>query len=232
MLRVLCQRPCLASRGHICRVSAYRTRLDIQAESMVAIDLEYMHIRLIRDEVYEKLQIPCEVCLVGTSREPLLYTKVDSLTELLRKHPLCQGEYTLEHDGGCSLQEIQGKPHLSEVREELLEHMKGRLVIGHNLSKDLGSLHISEKEIPMSSRRDTMMYPKLQNEKGHGRALAELSMLKLGREIQSQNRHDSKEDALATLDLYVQYCHYDESLMDYDDLVEYHMSQMLQNLKE
>lgn len=223
---------CLPTRQWSSRLRAYRTRLDIQAETVVAIDVEYMHVRLIEDGgVYEKLQIPCEVCLVDASREPLVYTKIDSLAELVEHHPICRkGEYTLEYEGGCTFEEIKGKPRLSEVREELLGHVKHRLVIGHNLAKDLQSLTISEKDVPMSERRDTMLYPKLQNEKGHGRALAELSLNKLKREIQ-QSRHDSMEDALATLDLYLQFCHYDETLMGYDDLVEYHTSQMLQNLK-
>lgn len=226
-------RPCLA-HSTLCshRLYAYRTRLDVQAETVVAIDVEYMHVRLMEDGgIYEKVQIPCEVCLVDALREPLVYTKIDSLTELLERHPMCkQAEYTLEYEGGCTFKEIDGKPRLSEVKEELLSHIRHRLVIGHNLAKDLLSLDISEKDIPISKRRDTMSYPKLQNEKGHGRALAELSLNKLGREIQ-QSRHDSMEDALATLDLYLQFCHYDESLMEYDDLVEYHTYQMLQNIK-
>jgi len=205
----------------------------MQAEQVVAIDIEYMHVRLIEDDVYEKIQLPCEVCLVDVSREPLVYSKVDSLTELKKHHPMCiRGDYILEHDGGCLFEEIRGKPLLSEVKKELLGHVKHRLVIGHNLAKDLISLGISEKDVPVSTRRDTMMYPKLQNEKGYGRALAELSLNKLGREIQRQSRHDSMEDALATLDLYLQFCHYDEAMMEYDDLVEYHTSQMLKNLKE
>lgn len=216
------------------RLRAYKTRLHIQADHAVAIDVEYMHVRLIAEEdaMYDKVQIPCEVCLVNVSGEPLVYTKIDSIIELKATHPMCKGVYELKHEGGCSLHEICGQPLLSHVREELLNHMTDRLVIGHNLAKDLRALHISEKDIPMSYRRDTMMYPNLQNDKGHGRALAELSVTKLGREIQKGARHDSMEDALATLDLYLQYCHYDETLMEYEDLVEYHTYQMLQNLTE
>ena len=39
-------------------------------------------------------------------------------------------------------------------------------------------------------------------------------------------RHDPAEDALAAMDLYLQYCHYDPALMAYDDLVEFYSSQL------
>lgn len=226
----------LHTQNVVGRLGAYRTRLEIQAETSVALDVEYMHLRLIVGEdnpVFEKIQIPCEVCLIDSSREPLIFTAVDSLTELKNTHPICRDSnvvYTIVHDGGRSFDEIEGQPRLSHVREVLLQHMRGRLVIGHNLSKDLAALNIDEKDIPDSYRRDTMKFPRLQNEKGNGRALAELSVTKLGREIQKGPRHNSMEDALATLDLYLSFCHYDETLMEYDDLVEYHTSQMLQNV--
>lgn len=213
-----------------------KTRLEMEAENLVAIDVEFMHIRVIRTddkegrEVFQKFQLPAEVCVLASSGDGrLVHTKIDSLTEARNQHEIFKYEYMLQHDGGIGLDDIKGMPLLSAVREDIAQAVQGRLVVGHNLAKDLVSLGITEKHIPMKYRRDTMRYPALQNDKGHGRSLAELSLVKLGREIQQSVPHDPCEDAQATLDLYIKYCHYDESLMEYDDLVEYYMSQMLQN---
>jgi hypothetical protein len=214
-----------------------KTRLEVEADNLVAIDVEFMHVRVIRTdgdeegrEVVQKFQLPAEVCVLASSGDAkLVHTKIDSLTEAKKQHEIFQYEYILEHDGGIGLDDIKGMPLLSAVREEVALAVQGRLVVGHNLAKDLVSLGITEKHIPIKYRRDTMRYPALQNDKGHGRSLAELSLVKLGREIQQSVPHDPCEDAQATLDLYIKYCHYDESLMEYDDLVEYYMSQMLQN---
>lgn len=222
-------------QGTGCRCMAVRakTRLEMEAENLAAIDVEFMHVRVIMKgeedgrDVFQKFQLPAEVCVLASSGDKLVHTKIDSLTEVKKKHQMFKGDYMLQYDGGIGLDHIKGMPLLSSVREDIAQAVKGRLVVGHNLSKDLVSLGITERHIPMKYRRDTMRYPALQNEKGHGRSLAELSLFKLGREIQQSVPHDPCEDAQATLDLYVKYCHYDESLMGYDDLVEYYMSQML-----
>jgi DNA polymerase III epsilon subunit-like protein len=213
-----------------------KTRLDADAERAVAIDVEYMHIRLVHvndlndDAVprYEKFQLPSDVCLVNVDGDPLVLSKIDSLTELLEMHPWCRaGRMLIQHDGGCLCEDMVGQPLLSNVRETLIDIVKDRLVVGHNITKDLSALGITEKHVPVSRRRDTMRYPQLQNEKGCGRALAELAQVKLGRKIQQCSPHDPMEDACATMELYMKYCHYDESLMEYDDLVEYYLSQII-----
>jgi DNA polymerase III epsilon subunit-like protein len=138
---------------------------------------------------------------------------------------MSESGFEILHKGGCPLEDIKGKPLLSDVRKILTKNMTGRLVVGHNLAKDLTSLGI-QSSIPLEMRRDTMTYPCLQNEKGHGRALSHLAETKLNRVIQFE-KHDAREDALATLELYLKYCHYDEKGMDYDDLVEFYLSQII-----
>jgi hypothetical protein len=205
------------------RCRAVPSRVEVQAAHAVAIDVEYIHVRVVgKDSIYKKYQVPGEVCLVDAEGEPIVYTKVDAVSEigLLDGDELC-------HDGGHSLDDVQGMPLLSEIRGVLVERMDGRLVVGHNLAKDLQKLGITERMVPPSMRRDTMGFAALQNEKGHGRSLAELSETKLGKTIQRDRRHCAAEDARATMELYLRFCHYDESLMSYDDLVEYQVSKLL-----
>lgn len=199
------------------------SRIEQQAARAVAIDVEYLHVRLVGlNSRYTKLQLPAEVCLVDSKGSPIVLTKIDAVTELVR----VEGDELL-HDGGISFEDIDAKPLLSEVRRLLVGHMEDRLVIGHNLAKDLMALGITEKMVPISQRRDTMAYSALQNDKGCGRSLAELAELKLGRRIQQRGRHCSEEDAKATMQLYMEFVHFDEALMSYDDLVEYQVSRLL-----
>ena len=203
------------------------SRVETQAERAVAIDVEYVHVRF-HDHAsarYTKLQLPAEVCLVDCHGDPVLITVIDAVSEVAVER---LGERdALSHDGGLSFEEIEAKPLLSEVRRQLVELMKGRLVVGHNLAKDLLALGITEKMVPPGLRRDTMAYSALQNEKGCGRSLAELAEVKLGRTIQRGDRHCAAEDARATMELYLGWCHFDEGLMSYDDLVEYQVSKLL-----
>jgi len=68
----------------------------------------------------------------------------------------------------------------------------------------------------------------LQGRGGSGRKLRDLSHEKLGRRIQaSGRRHSPREDAQAALDLYLRYVHFQEQYMQYDDLVERHLADIL-----
>ncbi len=199
------------------------SRVEHRAARAVAVDVEYVHVRLVgADSRYTKLQLPAEVCLVDSEGTPVVLTKIDAVTEVVR----AEGQ-ELVYDGGIPLRDVQGQPLLSEVRKLLAEWMGDRLVVGHNLSKDLLALGMTERMVPADQRRDTMMYASLQDEKGRGRALAELAELKLGRKIQRGDRHSAEEDARATMELYLGWCHFDERLMGYEDLVEYQVSRIL-----
>jgi hypothetical protein len=229
---------CLVCRRRMCRSAAAArrasvltraslapggSRVELQAARAVAVDVEYVHVRLVgADARYSKRQLPAEVCLVDSTGAPMVLTKIDAIREVV----LAEGQ-ELVYDGGIRLEEVRGQPLLSEVRELLVATIGDRLVVGHNLAKDLLALGMTAKMVPVDRRRDTMMYAALQNEKGCGRSLAELAELKLGRKIQRGDRHSSEEDARATMELYLGWCHFDERLMGYDDLVEYQTSRIL-----
>ena len=203
--------------------AAGTSRIEVQAAGAVAIDVEYVHVRLVGlDSRYTKLQLPAEVCLVDSTGDPIVMTKIDAVSGIDRD----DGE-ELVYDGGIRFEETSGEPLLSEVRHALVQHMEDRLVVGHNLAKDMLALGITEKMVPLSRRRDTMSYAALQNKKGCGRSLAELAEVKLERKIQRGERHCSAEDAKATMELYLRFVHFDEALMTYDDLVEYQVSRLL-----
>ena len=199
------------------------SRVEQQAARALAVDVEYVHVRLVgEDSRYTKMQLPAEVCLVDCRGRPLVLTKIDAVAEVDR----AEGQ-ELVFDGGIPLEDVRGQPLLSEVRKLLVERVGDRLLVGHNLAKDLLALGMTDRMVPAHQRRDTMMYAALQNEKGCGRSLAELTELKLGRKIQRGSRHSSEEDAKATMELYLGWCHFDERLMNYEDLVEYQVSRIL-----
>ena len=208
-----------------------QTRLEKQADTLVALDVEYMHVTLhVREEnITENLQLVSEICLVDSTGCVVFWSKIDSLGQLRETRPLCRRHPKIDiiYNGGTPLEDVQGMPTIVEARKIVQDIVKGRIVVGHNLDKDLKALEI-DASVPNSMRRDTMKYSSLQNDKGHGRALAELAQVKLGRSIQQRNgRHCAKEDAVACVELYMKYCHFEQQYMNYDDLVEYYVSQMI-----
>jgi hypothetical protein len=193
------------------------TRLQREAATVVAIDVEYTHLRTTPAGL--RLQLPAEVCLVDAAGATLLRTFCDPLAGDPSAPPAWR------HTGGVPPADWAGAPPLPGVRAALAAAVAGRPLVGHNLGKDLAALGMTH---PAALRRDTMRYPALQGPAGLGRSLAELARTKLGRRIQAAARHDPREDAVAALDLYLRYCHYDVGGMAYDDLVEHYASGLLQ----
>lgn len=199
------------------------TRLEREARQLVALDVEFAHVQL-EDPQSKRVQLPAEVCVVDWQGTPLLRTLCNSL-ELIPG--ALDGATAWKFKGGVPYAEWQDAPPLSAVRAELVPLLTGRPVVGHNLGKDLTALGV-DTAVPLNLRRDTMRYARLQGPRGFGRTLAQLTEAKLGRVIQAAARHDPAEDAVAALDLYLQYCHFDPDLMGYEDLVELYASQLVQ----
>ena len=94
--------------------------------------------------------------------------------------------------------------HLSETEGDSCKATtSGPLLIGHDLSHDLQCLGIDHL-VPESQKRDTARYPVFQRHTHHPYKLRVLAMELLGVRIQShEHAHDPKEDAVASMRLYL-----------------------------
>lgn len=199
------------------------TRLQLEAQAVMAIDVECTHICTspwtdaggVRHGS-RRLQLPAEVCLVDHTGAAVLRTFCNPLTEA---HA---GGW--RHTSGVPPADWAAAPPLSAVRAQLAALIRGAPLVGHNLGKDLAVLQLTH---PLPLQRDTMRYAALQGPGGQGRSLRELAAKKLGRKIQRLARHDPQEDAVAALDLYLRFAHFDPDLMGYDDLVEHYAAGLL-----
>jgi hypothetical protein len=197
------------------------TRLEREAASAVGIDVEFA--TLAPPQPARRLQVPVEVAVVAAGGAVLLHSALDPVAGT----PLEGGGWRAV--GGAPPRAWRGvAPPLAEARAALAALLAGRVVVGHNLPKDLGALGLDLKAVPAALRRDTMRFAALQGGRGrgrHGRALAALAAERLGRAIQAGGRgrgarHDPAEDAAAALDLYLRCCHFDRARMPFEDLVE------------
>lgn len=95
---------------------------------------------------------------------------------------------------------------MEECRTRVMQHLQGKILVGHALKNDLKALRISH---PWYDTRDTGKYePFMQVRFNDGvywpRKLKELAKEKLGRDIQRPGvAHSPFEDAKTALDLYV-----------------------------
>jgi RNA exonuclease 4 len=109
---------------------------------------------------------------------------------------------------GIRAEDLAGAPPLELVREQVLEMLQDKILVGHGLDNDLHCLQITH---PPHLIRDTAYYAPFQRQNFQGqfvpRKLKELAAEKLGIKIQQPNQgaHDPHEDALAALNLYKQH---------------------------
>lgn len=192
---------------------AQLTRLEREARSLVALDVEYAHILVPSGR---RLQLVVEVGIVDWRGRPLLLAACNGMDA----HGLDPGSRDWDFKGGVRPGEWRDAPPLGALRPAVLAAVGAAPVVGHNIGKDLSALGI-EGNVPLERRRDTMRYAALQGPSGLGRSLAGLAASRLGRTIQDTARHDPLEDAVAALELYLRYCHYDTETMGYEDLVEH-----------
>lgn len=94
-----------------------------------------------------------------------------------------------KHEGGAHPALWRYAPPLADVRARLAALLRGRVLVGHHLAKDLAALALQH---PQQDQRDTLRYRQLQGRRGAGRRLKRLSAEKLGREIQRGRRHSPR----------------------------------------
>jgi RNA exonuclease 4 len=88
----------------------------------------------------------------------------------------------------------QGRP-FKEVQSDVATFLRGRIVVGHSVSKDLKVLRISH---PYSAIRDSAELLKLKRSDGGTASLKELASTIVGLDIQ-KGEHSSVEDARASM---------------------------------
>lgn len=108
---------------------------------------------------------------------------------------------------GITAEHLVGAPAFETVREQALQLLQDKILVGHALVNDLQCLQISH---PQHLIRDTALYTPFQRTNYEGqlvpRKLKELAAEKLGQTIQDPTKpHDPHEDAMAALNLYKQH---------------------------
>lgn len=212
------------------------TRLQREAKQLLALDVEYAHVQCLGSLNDNQIgtnrrrrQLPAQVCIIDYQGNVILNSYCNAL-----KHQGLdvwgdkKGDWRFV--GGVPVAMWRDGPGLDALQDKIIDALGSCPVVGHNLGKDLAALGLDETNVPLHLRRDTMRYEVLQGPSGHGRSLQELAKKRLNRNIQlkSQRLHDPREDALASLDLYLTFCHFDTSLMTYEDLVEHLTAQVLE----
>lgn len=153
----------------------------------------------------EAVSLDCE--FVETSEgEPVAQVCVvkADLTALLKTYVLPQWrvtDYRTEFSG-ITRRDLMGAPALSEVRPQTQELLRGHLLVGHSVRKDLELLGISH---PAQDIRDTSNLPRFLDRNGRRRKLKDIALEFSAARIQEAS-HDPEEDARAAMMLFL--CHW------------------------
>lgn len=121
------------------------SRLQQEVGLLVALDVEYTHLRLAGGGRH--VSLPAEVCAVDAEGRVLLYEHCNPLEQLPE-----QQRRRWSHVGGAPPALWQHAPPLSEVRARLAALLRGRILVGHHLRKDLAALGLGH---PAEATRDT-----------------------------------------------------------------------------
>ena len=163
----------------------------LHPSSIVAMDVEYIHLRSPNDK---EIMQAAQACFVLES-----HVVLNSHIRLPRELLNCS------YIGGVRPCDLDSAPSLSEMKEKIVEiWSQGSYLVGHNLRKDLKYLGLQFDE---GSCYDTMDFPPFQSSRGKkssARTLKHLASEFLGTEIQATpGSHDIEEDALAVYQLFV-----------------------------
>eukprot|EP00879_Flechtneria_rotunda_P007678 GHRR01008051.1.p1 GENE.GHRR01008051.1~~GHRR01008051.1.p1 ORF type:complete len:429 (+),score=108.12 GHRR01008051.1:504-1790(+) len=146
----------------------------------VALDVEYAHL-LLPDG--QKISLAAWVALVDEQCNLLLKTYINALVP------------GAKHYGGVPLECCMSAPPLAEVKQHIQQNLQGKMLVGHNLAKDLAALGLSH---PQYLRFDTMTHPAFQNRAGNSKNLKQLARVFLGVKIQHQIRRQIQRQGNTT----------------------------------
>ncbi|KAJ6634332.1 RNA exonuclease 4, partial [Pseudolycoriella hygida] len=109
------------------------------------------------------------------------------------------------HVSGIRPKDIDNGEPFGAVQREVINLLKGRILVGHSVTNDLKVLHLKH---PYRDTRDTSKYPPLSKRVSGGStpSLKTLARVVLGINIQD-GEHCSVEDARATMRIYNKLSH-------------------------
>lgn len=152
------------------------------------------------------IALDCEMVEVGGNRDALARVSVVNVRGDVVYDRFVKAEgvvdYRTEHSGVRREDlESESAADATEVRKDVGEFLKGRILVGHALQNDLRALALSH---PHHATRDTSVYFRRRHGRNRGGApkLAELVASKLGVDEFQKGEHDAAEDARAALALY------------------------------
>eukprot|EP00922_Rhytidocystis_sp_ex-Travisia-forbesii_P056455 GHVS01083570.1.p1 GENE.GHVS01083570.1~~GHVS01083570.1.p1 ORF type:complete len:223 (+),score=12.59 GHVS01083570.1:151-819(+) len=133
------------------------------------------------------------VCVVDEDLQTLLLSYVKPESRII--------DYKTEYSGIIP-NNMECAPTLaSGIRSEVSRHIRGRLIVGQDVQRDLRLLGVRYKEKRI---RNTAMLPRFLDSSGNKRKLKDLALEFLGESIQDGS-HSAAEDARAAMKLYIEF---------------------------
>ncbi|KAK9798536.1 hypothetical protein WJX73_000098 [Symbiochloris irregularis] len=140
-------------------------------------------------------KVPAEVCLLDREKQLVFYSHIRP------DQPLAKGE----RRGGVPWHLLEGAPTLKEVIPDLQRALQGCLLVGYGLGSDLGALGL-QRSSSIEAKLD-LAFMQLFKQRSPARQLKVVAKELLHRDIQAGKLHSAREDALAIMDLFLQYAH-------------------------
>lgn len=162
---------------------------------LIAIDIEYAHFLKGPADLPRPTKFAAEVCLI------------DSKLGVEYHSYIRPGNDSKVNDfiGGVPWNLTSGAPSLEAVRQEVIQVLQGRCVIGLGLKNDLQALGLQPSKL--QDRLDLCGLAVFQRNT-HACSLKQLAYTLLQRKIQAKSgRHSAEEDAAMMMELYLKYAH-------------------------
>lgn len=169
----------------------------VNGMDIVAIDCEMVGIR---SECYVPINRGYEKCMLGSVAIVNYDGKTIYETFVAPQAPITN--YRTQYSG-INKETLIGAPSFEDVRTQVADILKDKILVGHSLIYDLEVLSLTH---PSKDKRDTAEWSVLKQKYGGGRSpsLKKLSIGVLNKTIQISG-HRATEDAMAVMEVYKKY---------------------------